>query len=113
MLRSTRSISFHDRAGTPSSRRFWRSSTGFGINRYASDEHTIGLQIYILPLYISKSGQWLTGISQDWGQYGDLDSLIQQASPCYFNRDKLGRVVLEYAKKGLFSKPYKNLFMPY
>ena len=63
----------------------------------------------ILPLYISKSGQWLTGdILKDLEQYGDLDSLIQQASPCYFNRDKLGRVVLEYAKKGLFSKPIQK-----
>ena len=63
----------------------------------------------ILPLYISKSGQWLTGdILKDLEQYGDLDSLIQQASPCYFNRDQLGRVVLEYAKKGLFSKPIQK-----
>ena len=63
----------------------------------------------ILPLYISKSGQWLTGdILKDLEQYGDLDSLIQQASPCYFSRDQLGRVVLEYAKKGLFSKPIQK-----
>ena len=63
----------------------------------------------ILPLYISKSGQWLTGdILKDLKQYGDLDSLIQQASPCYFNRNQLGRVVLEYAKKGLFSKPIQK-----
>lgn len=63
----------------------------------------------ILPLYISKSGQWLTGdILKDLKQYGDLDSLIQQASPCYFNRNPLGRVVLEYAKKGLFSKPIQK-----
>ena len=63
----------------------------------------------ILPLYISKSGQWLTGdILKDLKQYGDLDSLIQQASPCYFSRDQLGRVVLEYAKKGLFSKPIQK-----
>lgn len=63
----------------------------------------------ILPLYISKSGQWLTGdILKDLKKYGDLDSLIQQASPCYFSRDQLGRVVLEYAKKGLFSKPIQK-----
>lgn len=63
----------------------------------------------IIPLYISKSGQWLTGdILKDLKQYGDLDSLIQQASPCYFSRDQLGRVVLEYAKKGLFSKPIQK-----
>ena len=69
----------------------------------------LGSKYTILPLYISKSGQWLTGdILKDLEQYGDLDSLIQQASPCYFNRDKLGRVVLEYAKKGLFSKPIQK-----
>ncbi len=63
----------------------------------------------ILPLYISKSGQWLTGdILKDLEQYGDLDTLTQQASPCYFNRDQLGRVVFEYTKKGLFSKPIQN-----
>ena len=63
----------------------------------------------ILPLYISKSGQWLTGdILKDLEQYGDLDSLIQQASPCHFNRDQLGRVVLQYAKKGLFPKPIQK-----
>ena len=66
----------------------------------------------ILPLYISKSGQWLTGdILKDLEQYGDLDSLTQQASPCYFNRDQMGSVVLEYPKKGLFPSPYKNPFM--
>ena len=63
----------------------------------------------ILPLYISKSGQWLTGdILKDLKQYGDLDSLIQQASPCYFNRNQLRRLELEYAKKGLFSKPIQK-----
>ena len=63
----------------------------------------------ILPLYISKSGQWLTGdILKDLEQYGDLDTLTQQASPCYFNRDQLGRVVFEYTKKGLFSKPIQK-----
>ena len=69
----------------------------------------LGSKYTILPLYISKSGQWLTGdILKDLKQYGDLDSLIQQASPCYFNRNQLGRVVLEYAKKGLFSKPIQK-----
>ena len=69
----------------------------------------LGSKYNILPLYISKSGQWLTGdILKDLEQYGDLDSLIQQSSPCYFNRDQLGRVVLEYAKKGLFSKPIQK-----
>ena len=63
----------------------------------------------ILPLYISKSGQWLTGdILKELERYGDLDALTQQASPCYFNRDQLGRVVLEHPKKGLFSKPVQQ-----
>ena len=63
----------------------------------------------ILPLYISKSGQWLTGdILKELERYGDLDALTQQASPCYFNRDQLGRVVLEHPKKGLFSNPVQQ-----
>jgi D-alanine-D-alanine ligase len=59
----------------------------------------------IRPLYISKSGQWFTGDQlKELENYRDLQVLQSQVDPCYFNRDELGRSVLEVPKKGLFGK---------
>lgn len=59
----------------------------------------------IVPLYISKSGRWLTGRSLlDLENYQDLDALVDQAMGCTFAHDDLGNPVLrETEKKGLFS----------
>jgi len=59
----------------------------------------------IQPLYINKSGQWFTGdYLKELENYRDLSVLQSQVESCYFNRDELGRSVLEVPKKGLFGK---------
>lgn len=59
------------------------------------------------PLYVSKSGRWLTGdILLDLENYQNLDNLEQQAVHCTFSHDELGRpILLETEKKGWFSSP--------
>lgn len=61
----------------------------------------------LLPLYVSKSGRFLTGPQLlELESYKDLKTLEQQAAPCAFQTDELGRTVLtETRKAGLFSKP--------
>jgi D-alanine-D-alanine ligase len=61
-------------------------------------------QYYIIPLYVTKSGRWLTGEPLlDLENYQDLDALVDQATPCTFAHDDLGKPVLqETEKKGLF-----------
>ncbi|MFV1883834.1 MAG: D-alanine--D-alanine ligase family protein [Balneola sp.] len=61
----------------------------------------------IIPLYVTKSGLWLTGEKlKDLSQYKDLPKLEQEASPCAFVKDDIGRTLLkEQGKSGLFSKP--------
>lgn len=61
----------------------------------------------IIPLYISKSGRWLTGDPLlKMENYQDLDSLKQQATHCTFSHDDLGKpVLMETEKKGFFSSP--------
>jgi D-alanine-D-alanine ligase len=61
----------------------------------------------IVPLYISKSGRWLTGeYLLELEHYQNLDELQEQAVPCTFNFDDMGQPVLfETAKNGFFSKP--------
>tara|TARA_R110000868_G_scaffold235273_9_gene489149 strand:+ start:7763 stop:8956 length:1194 start_codon:yes stop_codon:yes gene_type:complete len=62
---------------------------------------------HIVPLYITKSGRWLTGeILKDLSQYKDLPKLEQAAASCAFVKDEIGRTLLkEQDKGGLFSKP--------
>ncbi len=59
----------------------------------------------ILPLYISKSGRWLTGTPLlEMENYQDLDELKGQATDCTFSHDNLGKpVLLETEKKGFFN----------
>src|SRR5699024_12230041 len=61
----------------------------------------------IIPLYISKSGRWLTGdLLLDLENYQDLDDLIDRATACTFAHDDLGKAVLqETEKKGVFRSP--------
>ncbi|PAU94541.1 D-alanine--D-alanine ligase [Aliifodinibius salipaludis] len=61
----------------------------------------------IIPLYISKSGRWLTGdLLLEMENYQDLDELKEEATHCTFSHDNLGQpVLLETEKKGLFSSP--------
>jgi D-alanine-D-alanine ligase len=61
----------------------------------------------IVPLYISKSGRWLTGeYLLELEHYQNLDELQEQAVPCTFNFDDMGQpVLLETAKSGFFSSP--------
>lgn len=61
----------------------------------------------IIPLYVSKSGRWLTGEPLlEMENYQDLDELKKQATPCTFSHDELGKpILLETEKKGFFSSP--------
>lgn len=64
-------------------------------------------QFDIVPLYVSKSGRWLTGSPLlEMENYQDLDALMDQATPCTFSHDELGKaVLLETEKNGFFSSP--------
>ncbi len=61
----------------------------------------------LLPLYVTKSGRFLTGPQLlELESYKDLKTLEQTALPCAFQTDAMGRTVLtETRKGGLFSKP--------
>lgn len=61
----------------------------------------------IIPLYITKSGRWLTGeILKDLSKYKELSELENTAVSCAFVKDEIGRTLLkEQDKTGLFSKP--------
>jgi D-alanine-D-alanine ligase len=58
----------------------------------------------IVPLYITKSGRWLTGDALlDLENFQDLDALQKQSVPCTFSHNDLGSpVLLETEKKGFF-----------
>lgn len=60
-----------------------------------------------IPLYITKSGTWLTGeILSDLENYQDLNRLVDQAKSCAFVKDKNGRTLLrEQESGGFFKKP--------
>ncbi len=62
---------------------------------------------HIVPLYITKSGRWLTGESlKDLSLYKELPQLESEANSCAFVKDDIGRTLLkEQTKGGLFSKP--------
>lgn len=59
----------------------------------------------IVPLYITKSGRWLTGdILLELENYQDLPALRKEAIQCTFAHNDMGKaVLLETEKKGLFS----------
>lgn len=61
----------------------------------------------VVPLYINKSGRWFTGeYLLELEHYQDLDDLQDNAIPCTFSFDDLGKpVLLETQKKGFFSSP--------
>ncbi len=60
-----------------------------------------------LPLYITKSGTWLTGEALlDLKNYKDLAALEEMATPCAFTKDDAGRTLLREQTGGsFFSKP--------
>ncbi|MFN1834999.1 D-alanine--D-alanine ligase family protein [Balneola sp. MJW-20] len=60
----------------------------------------------LIPLYITKSGRWLTGnAAQDLNEYQDLSSLEKKAKDCAFVKDENGRTLLrELDSGGLFKK---------
>ncbi len=61
---------------------------------------------HIKPLYITKSGRWLTGEKLlDLKEFEDLKKLEQHCIPCSFAQNEYGQTVLSEGKKGLFSKP--------
>jgi D-alanine-D-alanine ligase len=63
-------------------------------------------QYDLIPLYVSKSGRWLTGKTLlDLEKYQDLDALIDEASPCTFTHNKLGKPVLQETASGWFQSP--------
>ncbi|MTI87628.1 MAG: D-alanine--D-alanine ligase [Balneolaceae bacterium] len=61
---------------------------------------------HCIPLYITKSGRWLTGpVLLDLSNFENTSALEQAATACAFVKDKLGKTVLrEQEKKGFFSK---------
>ena len=61
----------------------------------------------LTPLYITKSGNWLTGQKLlDLSNYKDLNELEASSTRCAFVKDEMGRTLLkEQEKQGLFTKP--------
>ncbi len=61
----------------------------------------------IIPLYVAKSGRWLTGEPLlKLSNYEDLPSLEKNSISCAFVKDETGKTFLkEQDKVGLFSKP--------
>ncbi len=61
----------------------------------------------LVPLYITKSGNWLTGKKLlDLEGYKDIPRLESEATQCAFVKDNSGRTLLkEQSKAGFFAKP--------
>lgn len=59
----------------------------------------------LIPLYITKSGKWLTGeYLLELEHYQNLEELQKQAIPCTFSHNEMGKpVLLETEKRGIFS----------
>lgn len=64
----------------------------------------------IIPLYVTKSGRWLTGdYLLELEHYKNLNRLEEKGIPCTFTFDEAGKPVLfETQKKGLFSRPEQH-----
>lgn len=65
---------------------------------------------HIQPLYITKSGRWLTGeYLLDLEHYRDLKKLAEESISCTFSHDDNGKpVLLETESKGFFSSPQQH-----
>ena len=60
----------------------------------------------VKPLYISKSGRWLTGNALlDLKNFENLKNLEKSCSPCHFSLNEFGLTVLSEETKGFFAKP--------
>ncbi|TVR17402.1 MAG: D-alanine--D-alanine ligase [Balneolaceae bacterium] len=60
----------------------------------------------VKPLYISKSGRWLTGDALlDLKNFENLKNLEKSCSPCHFSLNEFGLTVLSEETKGFFAKP--------
>jgi len=61
----------------------------------------------LIPLYISKEGNWFTGEHlMELDNYESLSKLKSKSYPCFLGRDEYGATVLkETQKRGLFSNP--------
>ncbi|MDZ7683363.1 MAG: D-alanine--D-alanine ligase [Fodinibius sp.] len=61
----------------------------------------------LVPLYITKSGRWLTGNPLlDIENFQELDALKQKATPCTFSHNDLGKpILLETEGSGFFGSP--------
>ncbi len=61
----------------------------------------------VIPLYVTKSGRWLTGDHlTDLEQFSDLDKIEENATSCTFSHNDLGQpVLLETGKSGWFTDP--------
>ncbi|MEO1021655.1 MAG: D-alanine--D-alanine ligase family protein [Bacteroidota bacterium] len=61
----------------------------------------------VVPLYITKSGRWLTGEALlELSNYKTLGALEKSSSSCTFATDRIGRpLLIETFKAGLFAKP--------
>lgn len=64
-------------------------------------------ELLLTPLYITKSGQWLTGdVLKNLESYQNLKSLGAKATPCTFTLSNDGRAVLSEVGRGrFFAKP--------
>lgn len=60
-----------------------------------------------IPLYVAKSGRWLTGDKLlDLSNYKDLPKLESESVACAFVKDETGKTLLREQKSaGFFSKP--------
>lgn len=60
-----------------------------------------------IPLYVTKSGRWLTGPKLlDLSNYKELSTLVKESTSCAFVKDETGKTFLrEQESKGFFSKP--------
>ncbi|MDX1672277.1 MAG: D-alanine--D-alanine ligase family protein [Balneolaceae bacterium] len=65
---------------------------------------------HVQPLYITKSGRWLTGeYLLDLEHYRDLKKLAEESISCTFSHDDNGKpVLLETESKGFFSSPQQH-----
>ena len=61
----------------------------------------------VVPLYITKSGRWLTGTKLlELENFQDLQELEEVCIPCTFSHDELGKpVLLETRNRSWFSSP--------
>ncbi len=58
-----------------------------------------------IPLYITKSGQWLTGPDlKKLEHYEQLEKINEIGVPCSFARNSYGKTVLKEQKSGFFQK---------